>query len=160
MAPAVVGNPNDLVAHASLVCLVKDAADMLERHYPGWGWMIRPDEGGGIIDIMALRVHSKYAYTLKIGRLQNDPTFRDVMRAGGEFLERFGFKAGPYTRDAWLRNPQRMGQFIPEVSDKDKQTQKRVNGAVVSQAVSTGYARITTDPRIGAALAQRAQGRL
>jgi len=153
--PDYVDSIAELRAHASLTLLVKEAADTLERHYPGWTWAIRPDEAGGIIDVMCMRISTRFGYTLHVKRLQNDPTFREVVRAGGEFLERFGFRRVPYSIGEWRRREQVMGQFIPDVSDMDAMRRRTVRTDAILAGMESGHVRITTDPRIGAALKER-----
>ena len=154
-AQEVVSNPNDLVAHASLVVLVKQVADTLELHYPLWNWVISPDEIGGVVNISCLRISTRVVYTLHTSKLQNDWSMRSVIRAGGEYLERFGFRRGGYTHAEWKRRELVLGQFIPDVSDLPKHEKRSIGTQNLKQALKTGHARITTDTRIGAALAER-----
>ena len=158
-APASVNCVEDLCASASTVLLVKHAADTLDRHYPGWMWAIRPDEGGGIVDIFCIRISSKFGFTLHTRLLQEDPTMACVMRAGGEFLERFGFRRVRYSPEEWLRREAVLGQFIPDVTDMPKQRQRNFRTEVIQGALKAGHIQIATNDSIGAALAarQRAQ---
>ena len=48
LVDSFVDDPNKMVMKAQLINLSKDVAAVLDRHYPGWLWAIRPDEGGGI----------------------------------------------------------------------------------------------------------------
>jgi hypothetical protein len=152
---AVVSTPTELVGSASLVVLVKAVADTLERHYPGWGWCVKPDEGGGIIDITCIKISTRVGYTLHIANLQNDPTLARVVRAGGEYLERFGFRRVRYSYTEWKRREQTLGQFIPDVTDLSAAERRTFEAAKRREAVRTGHARIVTDDRIGAALKAR-----
>jgi hypothetical protein len=86
VAPGTVFNPEDLIGSASLVILVKDVADCLERHYPGWGWCVQPDEGGGVLNLWSVKISAKVVWTLHLSTVQADPQLRCVVRAGGEYL--------------------------------------------------------------------------
>lgn len=151
-----VFNPADLVLSDNLVVLAKGCADTLERNYQGWLWCIRPDEGGGIFDIFSLRISGRLGYTLHTRTLQEDPTYACVRRAGGEILERFGFRRVPYTREEWRRRELTLGQFIPDVSDLPAGVRRAMNTDALKTALRTGHARLTTDPSVGRALAARA----
>lgn len=153
--PSFVQSADELVLRDNLVVLVKGAADTLERHYPGWLWCIRPDEGGGIVDLFALRISGRLGYTLHTRRLQEDPDYRCVIRAGGEILERFGFRRGPFSHDQWYRQRQHLGQFQPDVADLPRGVRRAMRTDSIKTALRTGFAAISTDPRIGAALAAR-----
>lgn len=150
-----VSDADELEASASLINLVKGCADTLERHYPGWMWAVRPDERGGIIDLFCMRISTKFAYTLHTPKLHEDPTFTRVMRAGGEFLERFGFRRVPYSSDEWHRRELVMGQFIPDVTDMDVMMQRNARTRIVREAVQSGHAQVAINQSIGEALRAR-----
>lgn len=152
---AWVHNVEDLVLSENLKLLVKGAADALERHYPGWLWCIRPDEGGGIVDLFALRISGRLGYTLHTRNLQEDEDFKCVMRAGGELLERFGFPRGRYTADAWRRQKMVLGQFVPDISDKKRGDRRVMQTDALRTAMNTGHARLSLNPSVAEALRQR-----
>ena len=152
IAPGTVFSADDLVGSASLIVLTKDVADVLERHYPGWVWAVQPDEGGGVLNLWSVKISAKVVWTLHLSTIQNDPDRRCVIRAGGEYLERFGFRRGAYTYAEWKRREQSLGQFIPDVSDMEAATRRQFHGAHLKQALETGHAAITMDPSIGHAL--------
>jgi len=74
--------------------LAKDAADALNRHYPGhlWAVNVNADEKGGVMTIKNFSVSFKYGYTLHLAKL--DPTMKRVIKAGGEILERANLARG------------------------------------------------------------------
>jgi hypothetical protein len=150
---------DDIEGGAAITLLAKGCAEILERHYPGWLWTIIPDVKQGIIDITSQLLNTKWVYTLHIRVIQNDPTLRDVLRAGGEILERFGFRRGPYDPEDWKRRKgdQVVGHLMPTVVDKSKFEQRRAKVDRINAEIAGGAARIFTDDRIGAAL--RAAGR-
>jgi hypothetical protein len=150
-----VGNPEALACHASLVLLVKQAADLLEKHYPGWGWLLGPDEAGGVINIQAMLLSGSWGYTLKIKDLHCDPQLRKVLKVGGELLERFGYKAGPFDRDAYQHGPRHLGLPVADTSDLKPHERRSYRTQSIKQAVEQGRARILTDSNIAAARSAR-----
>ena len=154
-APGSITDIESMVASANLINLIKRAGETLERHFPRWLWQLRPDEHGGIVDIFSLRLSARLAYTLHLPTLQNDPNLRCIVKAGGEILERFGFRRVPYSYAEWRRREQLLGQFIPDVSDLPPAMRRAMNTDRLQVAVKHGHAKICIDPRIGAALAAR-----
>jgi hypothetical protein len=152
----MVERPSELVCHASLTILVKEMADLLEQHYPGWGWLLGPDESGGVISVRALRLSGSWGYLLKIGDLQGDPQLRKVLKKGGELLERFGFKAGPFNREAYAHSPRHMGVPVADVSDMKPQERRGYRTQQIKQAIEEGRARVLVDGDVGSAIRARA----
>jgi hypothetical protein len=146
-----VFDPGALNCNASLVLLVKGAADALEREYPGWLWAIQPDELGGVINIFSMRLSGQWGYTLKTSRVQEDARNAAVLKAGGELLERFGFRPGPYDADIYRATLRHLGQMRADVSDLPARTQREYNTNMLQNAVATGHARILMDADIAKA---------
>ena len=93
MTTAHTFDPNELNLSPAGFMLVKNVADELHKQYEGWAWAITLDERptGGIMVIYNLDLTGDYGHVFKIGQLTNyDDIKRDVMRAGGAMLERFG----------------------------------------------------------------------
>lgn len=154
-----VDHPNDLVCHASLVLLTKDAANLLERHYPGgWAWALNPDEAGGIINIRSLRLSGSHGYTLKLKDIQCDPNLRAVIRAGGELIERFGYRAGPFNLQHYLAGPRHFGRPLADVSDMATKRRRDYRTHNLQRAVESGQARILTDVDIARAKREAHRG--
>lgn len=147
-----VFDPEALRCSASLVLLVKGAADALERQYPNWLWAISPDERGGVVNIISMRLSGKWGYTLKVETMQTDIHHRRVIRAGGELLERFGFSARGYDREAWRHKERALGQLGADVSDLSRAKQRDFRTHQIKTGVATGHAKIITDPNVGRAL--------
>lgn len=87
-----VTNPLDVEAASHT--LIKAAADTLEKHYPGWGWMVALDLQGGVLDVRCARLPGPYGFRLKLTSI--DYEGRAIMRAGGEFLERYRRRRGAF----------------------------------------------------------------
>lgn len=86
------------------ITLAKDAADALEKHYPGWAWFVnvdsRPTVGivtikNGVISAALLRDYG-FIYPITDINWNAKVLAKKIMLAGGEFLERSGMKRGPY----------------------------------------------------------------
>jgi hypothetical protein len=72
--------------------LAKQAADMLNKHYPGHLWAVNVNSEGGVMLIKNFSISFLYGYTLHLDKL--DVGLQKVMRAGGEILERAKMKRG------------------------------------------------------------------
>ena len=79
--------------------IAKQIAETLNKHYPGHAWMVDANVMQGIVRIHNLELSQEYGYILHIDKLANDPSMSLTIRAGGEFLERFGLKRGKLDRD-------------------------------------------------------------
>jgi hypothetical protein len=76
--------------------IAKDIAETLMKHYPGHLWAVYVK--GGVAIIKALNISSLWGYVLKLRDITHDVGSRnkDVMRAGGEILERAHQLRGGY----------------------------------------------------------------
>lgn len=74
--------------------MAKDIAETLFAHYPGYMWGV--NVRGGVAVIKCLNVSSLYGFILKYKDISHDANFRkkEVLRAGGEILERAKMKRG------------------------------------------------------------------
>jgi len=90
--------------------LAKRAADMLNKHYPGYIWAVNvnSEEKGGVLIIKNFSVSYRYGYVLHIAKL--DAKLKKVLMAGGEILERARMARG------WFRGG--MPTHIDGVLDK------------------------------------------
>jgi len=125
-------------ADASLVILVKDIAAKLEQQYPGWLWGVRPDKRGGVIHIFSLRLSGRWGWLIKTKNVQHDSQRKLAVEAGGEILERFGFKRRAYNLEEWRAAPRYMGSVAMDISDKQSKVRKRYRDDEFTQAVRSG----------------------
>lgn len=74
--------------------MAKDIADTLFEKYPGYMWGVSVKSGVAVIK--CLNVSSLYGYILKYADIKDDAGYRkkEVLKAGGEILERAGMKRG------------------------------------------------------------------
>lgn len=77
--------------------LAKDIGDTLHNHYPGHLWAIEVDGPNGVAHIRDLLVSGRMGYTLKLVNMYSYSDFKkDVIRAGGEILERYRLSRGAF----------------------------------------------------------------
>jgi len=81
------GEPGHAVERQDVV-LAKNAADLLEKHYPGYLWAVHVDSEGGVMNVKNHRISYKYGFRLMLKDVYQDPGLKCVVRAGGEMLER------------------------------------------------------------------------
>lgn len=140
-----VKRPEELEQRASTVLLVKHVGDELEKRYPGWLWALIPDETGGILDILSLRLSGEWGYRMRLADIQGDPkvAMPAVMRAGGEILERFGVPRGTYRYDDWATAPKDFaGMARADITDKSRAAQRHQRDAALSSALRLGQAKL------------------
>lgn len=139
-----IAHPEMFHNHASLKIMAKDAMAVLHKHYPGWTWAIQINQFGGMMNVFCAELHDTWAYSLRICDFEHDPTRHVFIVAGGEILERFGFKAGAidYARLALMpRDPR--GRGIPILSDLEHASAKRAKKKrKIAEAIKAGRVRI------------------
>ena len=142
----VVSNPNDLSStyHTSSIILVKEVGTHLNKHYPGWAWMVQLNEFGHMIEILNHHLHPTMGYRIRMEDIMYDPHRRVLKVAGGEILERFGMKRKGLTGEnkQLLADAPRdaVGNCIPEISDlPDK---KAATQADIARKIHNGDIRI------------------
>lgn len=134
--------------NASTMIILKDCADLLSRLMPGFHWAVQPDQNGGIINVFCLNFSSRWGYRIKLEHIQNDPHRREIIKAGREILERFGWhgtKYDPAQMATILRDNR--GEAIPNVSGlkQNRQTRK----ALIQRAILEGRAGVVQDATMG-----------
>ena len=86
--------------------LCRNVSEVLERHYPGWCWLVGVEQG--MVRIHSFKLSTLEGYRLRPEEIDND--YRRVVDAGGEILERFGMPRGRYNHEAWLSAPWKVGR--------------------------------------------------
>lgn len=80
---------------ANDMLMAKDIADTLNNHYPGHLWAVNVDGPNGVANIRDLLLSGQMGYVLKLVNMFSASDFkRDVIRAGGEILERYRMTRG------------------------------------------------------------------
>ncbi len=68
--------------------LSKQAADLLQKHYPGHLWAVQVNSEGGVMVIKNWSISVSYGMVLHLKNVYQDPTLKRVVQSGGELLER------------------------------------------------------------------------
>lgn len=76
----------------------KNIAEYLHKHYPGHLWAVQVFEG--IVTIKNLALSGSEGYILHQDKMDNDG--KDVIRAGGEILERFRLNRGKVVENQFM----------------------------------------------------------
>lgn len=99
MRPEIVTENPDLAANDLI--LAKQMAETLHKHYPGHLWAVTCEGKQGIATVRNLALSGNWGFIIKLRDHYSASTFeREVMRAGGELLERFRQRAGRASQDA------------------------------------------------------------
>lgn len=101
---------NDLV-------MSRHMADALHKHYPEHLWAVCVEGKNGIAKVYHLNTSGQKAYVLKLDPIYSASSFeKDVIRAGGEILERHGLRRGRYNEDHWATLPTDFaGRFMADM---------------------------------------------
>lgn len=82
---------------ANDMILAKEIADTLNSHYPGHLWAVNVDGKNGVANIRDLMLSGQMGWVFKLTTIFSASDFkRDVIRAGGELLERFKVSRGRF----------------------------------------------------------------
>lgn len=102
-----LAQPEDLPHVSALdMNLSKTLAECLHRHYPEWLWAVNVSHRTGMIDIRNLHLTGNHGYRLRLGITYSISSLeRDVMRAGGEILERFRMSRAQFQAEQYGHAP-------------------------------------------------------
>ena len=104
-------------ATAYELTLAKQMADTLHRHYPGHIWGVSVSVKTGMADVRNMAISGRYGYRLKlVAHYSSSDWDREVMRAGGEILERYGQARGRVRPDRLEALPMDFsGNYVPDL---------------------------------------------
>lgn len=92
MSELVTDNP---VGAANDILMAKEMAEALHTTYPGHMWAVACDGSIGFADVRNLALSGNWGFRLKLKNIYSASEFRkDVIRAGGEILERYRLSRG------------------------------------------------------------------
>lgn len=98
----------DLDATPSEALLMRDVMAVLNRHYPGFLWVV--DLSGGLLTVNAPQLSGSMGFIIKM----RDFTFHRVVMAGGELLERYRQRRARIDPDAVRHLPRTIrGDAVP-----------------------------------------------
>lgn len=84
------------------IALAKQIAEDLMQFYPGYLWAVHVNSYQGILDIKNLNLSGNYGMRRKLGKDYSASSLKkDVMRWGGEILERYRMNRGTLNNDQW-----------------------------------------------------------
>ena len=92
--------------------LAKNAAELLNRHYPNHLWAV--DVEGSVLNIRDMLLSGSMGYTLHIPAIYSSSDWdKQILRAGGEILERYNIARGAW-RDGATEHLKRgvAGRFL------------------------------------------------
>lgn len=80
---------------ANDMVMAKNMADALHTTYPGHLWAVSCNGQSGMADVRNLALSGTWGFRLKLKNIYSASEFRkDVIRAGGEILERYRLSRG------------------------------------------------------------------
>lgn len=98
----IIGQPGDDKALANDINMAKQAFEVLARHYPGWLWGVNVDSRTGMCDVKNFNLSGNRGFRMKLGDIYSASSFEaDIMKAGGEILERYGQGRTKFNAQAW-----------------------------------------------------------
>lgn len=90
------------VVSATEEVMAKNMAEVLNRHYPGYLWAVNVQ--GSVVNVFNFALSGRWGFTLRIPEQFSASDFdRQVMRAGGELLERYRLARGKFDEDKYAR---------------------------------------------------------
>lgn len=135
LSDELIVHPRQLKVHGSLAILAKDIADILQKNFPGWLWVIEPDQQGQVINIFNHHLHDRWGYTIRTTEIHNDPKRRLAYTAGREILQRFGLEPrglGPQAALYHSLKRDHHGKIVP-VHARDRMTRQQIEQETISE---------------------------
>lgn len=94
--------------------LAKRVLATLHQHYPGHIWGV--DVDGAMVNVRNKRIVSQYGYRINTLLMADWALDKEVVKAGGELLERFRQRRGRRDEDSIREQPRDLrGHFVPEM---------------------------------------------
>lgn len=80
--------------------MAKEMAEALHQAYPGHLWAVTCSGTTGMADVRNLMLSGNWGFRLKLKEIYSGSAFKkDVIKAGGELLERYRVSRGRYNDD-------------------------------------------------------------
>lgn len=110
MNELVTDNPQGA---ANDILMAKEMAEALHAAYPGHLWAVTCDGTVGFADVRNLALSGNWGFRVKLKDIYSASQFKkDVVRAGGELLERYRLSRGKFKQDEYQQlTPDHAGRF-------------------------------------------------
>ena len=131
----LVHDPNSLDnIPGSLVLVIKDCGDYLERKYPGWVWMLQPNLVGRVVNLFSYRCSKEWGIVMHLDKLSEVDDRKKLMtQYCGELLERFGMPRKPFEKciDHYMSTPKNFkGEIDADLGSVTLTRQQKLDLAV------------------------------
>lgn len=113
MTPLITDDPS---VNANDYVMAKNAADRLHKHYPGHLWAVSVDPNARTLDVRNLLLSGAWGFRIPLkGVFSATWLDREIMRAGGELLERYRMRRGAINQEAIANLPTNFaGQHVAD----------------------------------------------
>ncbi len=99
MTPLVTDSP---VGDLNDILMAKTMAEALHQAYPGHLWAVSCDGKTGMADVRNMALSGNWGFRLKLNQIYSASEFKkNVLRAGGEILERYRLARGKANQDEY-----------------------------------------------------------
>lgn len=89
-------DPEEAIARERDLGIAQTIGHELSRSYPQRGWIVEADSRNGIANIYLKHMSSTHGYRYKLKDMDIHTFQNDMMKVGGEILERFGLTRGRF----------------------------------------------------------------
>lgn len=113
----IVQDPEEAIFRVKDFEIAKMVGAALCHKYPNHGWQVEADSRNGIAKIFMSQMSSSQGYIYKLKDISLGTFDREMMRVGGEMLERFSISRGRFNEDSIknvMRDPR--GNAIADLS--------------------------------------------
>tara|TARA_R110002020_G_scaffold316807_2_gene532169 strand:- start:5662 stop:6006 length:345 start_codon:yes stop_codon:yes gene_type:complete len=92
MKVLIDNHKGSMMKEATMMSMVKNVADTLEKHYPGHAWAVGPSNDYSMLAIWNEALSMNYGMWVRVNEI--DPEYKNIMRWAGELLERATLSRG------------------------------------------------------------------
>ena len=95
MKVLIDAHKGNMMEEASMMSLVKNVADTLEKHYPGHAWAVGPSNDYSMLAIWNEALSMKWGMWIRIQEI--DPDYKNISKWAGELLREQEYQEGRST---------------------------------------------------------------
>ena len=92
MKVLIDSHKHGMMKEATITSLVKNVADVLDKHYPGHLWAVGPSNDYSMLAIWNEALSMRYGMWIRVEDI--DPDYKNIMLWAGELLERANVSRG------------------------------------------------------------------